>query len=116
MPDLHPYFTNLLRPKACVEHEFLAFNKLSERDVTGITLNSFMGMCQPYFAREDPYLDEDDKALLESATGSPLRCIEFIFKSWRESSARSSEENPSANLNKTVIVIRSIRLPMRSKK
>src|SRR5882762_974285 len=86
------------------EHEFIAFNTLSEKDVTGIHVKLIHGnVASRILSVKIHDLDEDDKALLESATGSPLRCIEFIFKNAGVNRPlRSSEENPSANLNKTV--------------
>jgi TolB-like protein len=86
------------------EHEFIAFNMLSEKDVTGIHVKLIHGnVASRILPVKIHDLDEDDKALLESATGSPLRCIEFIFKNTGVNRPlRSMEENPSANLNRTI--------------
>jgi adenylate cyclase len=85
------------------QHEFCAFNKLSQLDQLGrdvkLTSGNVTSRILPIKIHD---LDSDDKTAIENEIGGALRAIEFIFKSpGVNRPLRVLEEHPQDNLNKT---------------
>ncbi len=85
------------------QHEFCAFNKLSKENPLGRDLRLINGnVASRILPIKIHDLDAEDKALLESELGGPLRAVEFIFKSAGVNRPlRKIEDHPQDNLNKT---------------
>jgi TolB-like protein len=84
------------------QHEFTAFNKMTNEDQFGRDIRLSRGnvgsRILPVKIHE---LDPEDKTLLENELGGVLRGIEFIFKSSGVNRPLKPSDNPDKNLNKT---------------
>jgi adenylate cyclase len=85
------------------QHEFCAFNKLSQHDELGRDIKQANGnVTSRILPIKIHDLDSEDKAAIENEIGGALRAIEFIFKSpGVNRPLRPVEEHPQDNLNKT---------------
>src|SRR6188508_2347639 len=85
------------------QHEFCAFNKLSQLDAFGRDIKQANGnVTSRILPIKIHDLDSEDKAAIENEIGGVLRAIEFIFKSpGVNRPLRVQEEHPQDNLNKT---------------
>ena len=85
------------------QNEFCAFNKLAKADQIGRDIKLGNGnVTSRILPIKIHELDIDDKAVLQSETGSVLRAIEFIFRSpGVNRPLRANEDRPSDNQNKT---------------
>ena len=86
-----------------MEHEFCAFNKISQEDTFGrdIKLNNG-NVASRVLPIKIHDLDPEDKELLENELGGVLRAVEFIFRTpGVNRSLHAHEEHPKDNLNKT---------------
>ncbi len=85
-------------------NEFLGFKNLASEDQFGVNiklLNSGNVTSRIVPVRIHD-LDQEDRALLESTTGGPLRPINFIFKTpGVNRPLRAHEDHPNDNLDKT---------------
>lgn len=85
------------------EHEFRAFNKLSNQDQLGRDIKLSNGnVASRILPVKIHDLDPGDQATIESEIGGVLRAVEFIFKSpGVNRPLRNIEDHPQDNLNKT---------------
>src|SRR5688572_16706816 len=85
------------------QHEFCAFNKLSQQDELGRDIKLANGNVKSRILPVKIHdLDSEDKIVIENEIGGALRAIEFIFKSpGVNRPLRLLEEHPQDNLNKT---------------
>jgi len=85
------------------QHEFCAFNKLSQQDKLGRDIKLANGNVTSRILPVKIHdVDPEDKAAIENEIGGVLRAIEFIFKSQGVNRPlRSLEEHPQDNLNHT---------------
>ena len=85
------------------QHEFCAFNKLSQQDKFGRDIKLANGNVTSRILPVKIHdLDPEDKIAIENEIGGALRAIEFIFKSpGVNRPLRALEEHPQDNLNNT---------------
>ena len=85
------------------QYEFLAFNKLANKDRFGINIrlrsNNFTSRILPIRIHD---LEHEDIKLFEKETGSVLRAMDFVFKTATGVSRplKTNEDHPQDNLNK----------------
>ena len=84
------------------QHEFVAFNKLAKADQFGRDIKLSNGnVASRILPLRIHELDADDLRMLESELGSPLRAIDFIFKSPGVNRPLTSTDKRDDNTNKT---------------
>ena len=85
------------------QHEFVAFNKLSQQDSLGRDIKLGNGnVASRILPIKIHDLDAEDKLIIENEIGGVLRAIEFIFKSSGVNRPlRFIEDHPQDNVNKT---------------
>jgi TolB-like protein len=85
------------------QHEFCAFNKLTNEDQFGRNIKLSSGnVTSRILPIKIHDLDPEDKTLLENELGGVLRSIEFIYKSAGVNRPlRANEDHPQDNFNKT---------------
>ena len=86
------------------QYEFLAFNRLAEKDQYGKDVKLKSGnVTSRILPIRIHDLEQEDIKLFEKETGSVLRALDFVFKtsSGVNRPLRASEDHPNDNLNKT---------------
>ena len=85
------------------QHEFCAFNKLAKSDAFGLDVKLENGnVANRILPIKIHELDGEDKALLETELGGPLRALELMFRSPGVNRPLTANDRREDNLSKTI--------------